>query len=225
MLQKKHRVHFVGIGGIGMSGVAEVLLNLGYAVTGSDVHESEVTERLRRLGAQVFVGHQEDNLAADPSVVVISTAVKYSNPEVLDARRRHIPVIPRAEMLAELMRMKYGVAVGGSHGKTTTTSMIAAVLARGGPDPTHGVRPPLHALGSNARLGHGQFLVAETDESDGSFLRLSPAGGVITHIDREHLEHHAGIEEIRAAFTQFANRVPFYGVAVVCCDDQEVREI
>src|SRR6185503_11610085 len=185
MLQKKHKIHFVGIGGIGMSGIAEVLLNLGYAVTGSDLHESDATRRLRKLVAQVFLGHQEENLAADPSVVVISTAVKYSNPEVLEARRRHIPVIPRAEMLAELMRMKYGVAVAGSHGKTTTTSMVAMVLDRGGLDPTVVVGG---RLGSGARLGKGDFMVAEADESDRSFLKLTPTLAVITNIDREHLD-------------------------------------
>src|SRR5574337_1425258 len=183
MLQKKHRIHFIGIGGIGMSGIAEVLLNLGYAVTGSDLQESETTRRLRALGAQVFIGHQEANLSADPSVAVISTAVKYSNPEVLEARRRQIPVIPRAEMLAELMRMKYGVAVAGSHGKTTTTSMIAAVLSTAGLDPTMVIGGRVRALGSNAKLGQGEMLVAEADESDASFLLLSPAIVVVTNID------------------------------------------
>src|SRR6266536_445123 len=208
MLQKKHKIHFVGIGGIGMSGIAEVLLNSGYVVTGSDLQESEVTRRLRALGARVFVGHQEVNLAGNPSVVVISTAVKYSNPEVLEARRRHIPVIPRAEMLAELMRMKYGVAVAGSHGKTTTTSMIAAVLSTAGLDPTMVIGGRLNALGSNARLGKGDFLVAEADESDGSFLKLSPTIAVITNIDREHLDYYDDLAEIQAAFVTFANKVP-----------------
>ena len=197
MLQKKHRVHFVGIGGIGMSGIAEVLLNLGYAVTGSDLHESEVTGRLRKLGAQVFIGHEEDNLAANPSVVVISTAVKYSNPEVLEARRRHIPVIPRAEMLAELMRMKYGVAVAGSHGKTTTTSMIAAVFSTAGLDPTMVIGGQVHMLGTNAKMGQGEILVAEADESDGSFLLLSPTIAVVTNIDREHMDFYQTMEKLR----------------------------
>jgi len=225
MLQKKHRVHFVGIGGIGMSGVAEVLLNLGYAVTGSDLHENEVTERLRRLGAQVFVGHQEDNLAANPSVVVISTAVRYSNPEVLEARRRHIPVIPRAEMLAELMRMKYGVAVAGSHGKTTTTSMIAAVLSTAGLDPTMVIGGRVHMLGTNAKMGQGDILVAEADESDGSFLLLSPTIAVVTNIDREHMDFHETMEKLSESFLDFINKVPFYGLAVLCTDNGNVRAL
>jgi len=223
MLQKKHRVHFVGIGGIGMSGIAEVLLNLGYAVTGSDLHESEVTGRLRKLGAQVFVGHQEDNLMANPSVVVISTAVKYSNPEVLEARRRHIPVIPRAEMLAELMRMKYGLAVAGSHGKTTTTSMIAAVLSTAGLDPTMVIGGRVHMLGTNAKIGQGEILVAEADESDGSFLLLSPTIAVVTNIDREHMDFHQTMERLNESFLNFINKIPFYGLAVLCLDNAQVR--
>jgi len=223
MLQKRHRLHFVGIGGIGMSGIAEVLLNLGYVVSGSDLHESEVTERLRRLGAQVFVGHQEDNLAADPSVVVISTAVKYSNPEVLEARRRHIPVIPRAEMLAELMRMKYGIAVAGSHGKTTTTSMIAAVLSAGGLDPTIVIGGRVRMLGTNAKMGQGEILVAEADESDGSFLLLSPTIAVVTNIDREHMDFHQTMDHLSESFLGFINKVPFYGVTVLCLDNAHVR--
>src|SRR5437870_4966930 len=179
MLQKKHRVHFVGIGGIGMSGIAEVLLNLGYVVSGSDLHETEATRRLRSLGAQVFVGHQEENLSAHPSVVVISTAVKYSNPEVLEARRRQIPVIPRAEMLAELMRMKYGVAVAGSHGKTTTTSMIAAVLSASGLDPTMVIGGRVRMLGTNAKMGQGEILVAEADDSTRD-LQMKPSGVELT---------------------------------------------
>ena len=225
MLQKKHRLHFVGIGGIGMSGIAEVLLNLGYAVTGSDLHESEVTERLRKLGAQVFIGHQEDNLAANPSVVVISTAVKYSNPEVLEARRRHIPVIPRAEMLAELMRMKYGVAVAGSHGKTTTTSMIAAVLSTAGLDPTMVIGGRVHMLGTNAKMGQGEILVAEADESDGSFLLLSPTIAVVTNIDREHMDFHQTMERLNESFLDFINKIPFYGLAVLCLDNANVRAL
>lgn len=223
MLQKRHRLHFVGIGGIGMSGIAEVLLNLGYAVSGSDLQESEVTERLQRLGAQVFVGHQEGNLAANPSVVVISTAVKYSNPEVLEARRRHIPVIPRAEMLAELMRMKYGIAVAGSHGKTTTTSMIAAVLSAGGLDPTIVIGGRVRMLGTNAKMGQGEILVAEADESDGSFLLLSPTIAVVTNIDREHMDFHQTMEHLNESFLVFINKVPFYGVAVLCLDNAHVR--
>ncbi len=225
MLQKRHRLHFVGIGGIGMSGIAEVLLNLGYAVTGSDLHESEVTERLRRLGAQVFVGHQEDNLAANPSVVVISTAVKYSNPEVLEARRRHIPVIQRAEMLAELMRMKYGVAVAGSHGKTTTTSMIAAVLSTAGLDPTMVIGGRVHMLGTNAKMGQGDILVAEADESDGSFLLLSPTIAVVTNIDREHMDFYQTMEKLSEGFLDFINKIPFYGLAVLCMDNGNVQAL
>jgi UDP-N-acetylmuramate--alanine ligase len=225
ILHKKHRVHFVGIGGIGMSGIAEVLLNLGYLVTGSDLHESEATKRLRALGAQVFVGHQEENLAVNPSVVVISTAVKYSNPEVLEARRRQIPVIPRAEMLAELMRMKYGVAVAGSHGKTTTTSIIAAVLSSAGLDPTMVIGGRVHMLGSNAKMGQGEILVAEADESDGSFLFLSPTIAVVTNIDREHMDYHQTIERLHESFLAFINKVPFYGLAVLCLDDVAVRAL
>jgi UDP-N-acetylmuramate--alanine ligase len=223
MLHKKHKIHFVGIGGIGMSGIAEVLLNLGYAVTGSDLHESEVTGRLRKLGAQVFVGHQEDNLTANPSVVVISTAVKYSNPEVLEARRRHIPVIPRAEMLAELMRMKYGLAVAGSHGKTTTTSMIAAVLSTAGLDPTMVIGGQVHMLGTNAKIGQGEILVAEADESDGSFLLLSPTIAVVTNIDREHMDFHQTMDRLNESFLNFINKIPFYGLAVLCLDNAQVR--
>jgi UDP-N-acetylmuramate--alanine ligase len=225
ILHKQHRVHFVGIGGIGMSGIAEVLLNLGYLVTGSDLHENEATKRLRALGAQVFVGHQEENLAVNPSVVVISTAVKYSNPEVLEARRRQIPVIPRAEMLAELMRMKYGVAVAGSHGKTTTTSIIAAVLSSAGLDPTMVIGGRVHMLGSNAKMGQGEILVAEADESDGSFLFLSPTIAVVTNIDREHMDYHQTLERLHESFLAFINKVPFYGLAILCMDDAAVQAL
>jgi UDP-N-acetylmuramate--alanine ligase len=225
MLHKKHRIHFVGIGGIGMSGIAEVLLNLGYVVSGSDLHDSEVTQRLRSLGAQLFVGHQEENLAANPSVVVISTAVKYSNPEILEARRRQIPVIPRAEMLAELMRMKYGVAVAGSHGKTTTTSMIAAVLSTAGLDPTMVIGGRVHMLGTNAKMGQGEILVAEADESDGSFLLLSPVIAVVTNIDREHMDFHQTMERLNESFLAYINKIPFYGLAVLCLDNAHVRAL
>lgn len=223
MLQKKHKIHFVGIGGIGMSGIAEVLLHSGYAVTGSDLQESDTTRRLRSLGARVFVGHQEENLAGMPSVVVISTAVKYSNPEVLEARRRHIPVIPRAEMLAELMRMKYGIAVAGSHGKTTTTSMIAAVLSTAGLDPTLVIGGRVRMFGASARNGRGELLVAEADESDGSFLLLSPIIAVVTNIDKEHMDFHQTMERLDESFLAFINKVPFYGVAVLCLDDARVH--
>ena len=224
MYGRTNRIHFIGVGGVGMSGIAEVLLNMGYTVSGSDLRAGESTERLVRLGGRVFIGHAPSNVEG-AQVVVFSTAVPKDNPELVAARGLGLPVISRAEMLGELMRMKYGVAVGGSHGKTTTTSMIAAVLARGGLDPTIVVGGRLHALGSNARLGHGQFLVAEADESDGSFLRLSPAVTVITNVDREHLDHFGSLEELRQAFVYFANRVPFYGVTVLCGDDPEVRRI
>jgi UDP-N-acetylmuramate--alanine ligase len=225
MQQKKHRVHFVGIGGIGMSGIAEVLLNLGYVVSGSDLHESEATQRLEAAGAHIFVGHQADNLSVDPSVVVISTAVKYSNPEVLEARRRQIPVIPRAEMLAELMRVKYGIAIAGSHGKTTTTSMISAVLSAGGLDPTLVIGGRVHMLGSNARVGQGEFMVAEADESDASFLFLSPTIAVVTNIDREHMDFYQTMERLNESFLAFVNKIPFYGLAVLCLDNANVRAL
>src|SRR5262245_32477849 len=207
-----------------MSGIAEVLLNMGYQVSGSDLKAGEVTDRIVRLGGRVFIGHAASNVEG-AQVVVYSSAVTSDNPELHAATAAGVPVIARADMLAELMRMKYGVAVGGAHGKTTTTSMVAAVLARGGLDPTIVVGGRLHALGTNARLGHGPFLVAEADESDGSFLRLAPAVAVITNIDAEHLDHYASLDDIRQAFVYFANRVPFYGVTVACADDPQVRLI
>ena len=224
MYGRTQRIHFIGVGGSGMSGIAEVLLTMGYQVSGSDLKTGDVTDRLTRLGGRVFPGHHGSNVDG-AQVVVYSSAVKPDNPEMLAAKAAGIPVIGRAEMLAELMRMKYGIAVGGSHGKTTTTSMVAAVLARGGLDPTIVVGGRLHALGTNARLGHGQFLVAEADESDGSFLRLNPAVSVITNIDREHMDHYKDLDEVRQAFVYFANRVPFYGVTILCADDPQVREI
>jgi UDP-N-acetylmuramate--alanine ligase len=225
MLEKKHRIHFVGIGGIGMSGIAELLLNSGYSVTGSDLRESEATQRLKSLGAQIFLGHREGHLSGDPSVVVISTAVKFSNPEVVEARRRNIPVIPRAEMLAELMRMKYGVAVAGSHGKTTTTSMIAAVLSAAGLDPTMVIGGRVRSFGGNARLGQGEILVAEADESDGTFLLLSPTIAVVTNIDREHMDFYHTMDRLTESFLAFINKVPFYGLAVLCLDHPNVRAL
>ncbi|HUE30055.1 MAG TPA: UDP-N-acetylmuramate--L-alanine ligase [Verrucomicrobiae bacterium] len=223
---RKRRVHFVGIGGIGMSGIAEVLLTLGYAVSGSDLVESETTRRLARLGARVHLGaHDAANLSEDIDVLVISSAVTYANPEVARARELKIPVIPRAEMLAELMRMKYGVAVAGSHGKTTTTSLVAAVLREAGRDPTMVVGGKLRALGTNARLGQGEFLVAEADESDGTFLLLSPIIAVVTNIDREHLDYYGEMERLRDAYLQFIHRVPFYGLAVLCIDNVNVRAL
>jgi len=224
MRKKVRHIHFVGIGGIGMSGIAEVLLNLGYTVSGSDLKSSETTEHLSALGATIFRGHSASNLAA-VDVVVTSTAVRPDNPEVLEANRRVVPVIPRAEMLAELLKMKVSIAISGSHGKTTTTSMIATVMASGGLDPTMVIGGKLGSIGSNARMGHGEFIVAEADESDGSFLKLSPHLAVITNIDREHLDFYRGIEDIKAAFLQFANIVPFYGSVVLCQDDPHVKTI
>jgi UDP-N-acetylmuramate--alanine ligase len=221
---RRRRVHFVGIGGIGMSGIAEVLLTQGYAVSGSDVAESDTTRRLARLGAQIQAGpHDGAMVTSDIDVLVISSAVTFSNPEVSRARELKIPVIPRAEMLAELMRMKYGVAVAGTHGKTTTTSLVAAVLREAGRDPTMVVGGKLRALGTNARLGQGDFLVAEADESDGTFLLLSPIVAVVTNIDREHLDYYGDMEKVRDAYLQFIHRVPFYGLAVLCIDNVNVR--
>jgi UDP-N-acetylmuramate--alanine ligase len=224
MQRKVKCIHFVGIGGIGMSGIAEVLVNLGYHISGSDVQKSETTARLHKLGARVVIGHAAENIG-NADVVVTSTAVKSSNPEVVEAHRRGVPVIPRAEMLAELLKMKFSVAVSGSHGKTTTTSMISTILARGGLDPTMVIGGKLASIGSNARLGDGEVIVAEADESDGSFLKLSPTIAVITNIDREHLDFYAGITEIKDAFLKFANIVPFYGCTVICSDNIHAREI
>ena len=217
-------IHFVGIGGIGMSGIAEVLVNLGYTVTGSDLSETDITRRLASLGASIFSGHHASHLGM-ADVVVTSTAVRSDNPEVLEAHRRNVPVIPRAEMLAELLKMKHSIAVSGSHGKTTTTSMIATVLAAGGLDPTMVIGGKLASIGSNAKIGDGEFIVAEADESDGSFLKLSPYLAVITNVDREHLDYYRDMNDIREAFLQFANIVPFYGASVVCCDDKNVQAI
>ncbi|ORJ62468.1 UDP-N-acetylmuramate--L-alanine ligase [Geothermobacter hydrogeniphilus] len=224
MYGKIRNIHFVGIGGIGMSGIAEVLLNLGYQVSGSDLRESESTRRLQSLGGQISFGHAAENIG-EADVVVTSTAVHDDNVEVLEAQRRLIPVIPRAEMLAELMRMKYGVAVAGTHGKTTTTSMVATVLTRGGLDPTAVIGGRLDAFGSNAKLGRGKFLVAEADESDGSFMHLSPTIAVVTNIDADHLDFYSGLDEIKTIFVDFINKVPFYGLAVLCLDDANIQEI
>ncbi len=218
------RVHFIGIGGIGMSGIAEILLTMGYAVSGSDVRRSATTDRLLGLGARIFEGHREANVAAC-DVVVTTSAVKASNVEVMEARARRIPVIGRAEMLAELMRLKYGIAVAGMHGKTTTTSMIAAVLAGGGLDPTVVVGGRVNALGSNARLGTSQYLVVEADESDRSFLKLSPVLGVVTNLDREHMDCYRDMADIEAAFVEFMDRMPFYGATTVCVDDPLLRAV
>ncbi|MGH9542029.1 MAG: UDP-N-acetylmuramate--L-alanine ligase [Terriglobales bacterium] len=218
------RVHFVGIGGIGMSGIAEVLLTLGWPVSGSDLRDSAVTERLAGLGAKIFIGHAAENIAG-AEVVVVSSAVAADNPETRAARERQIPVIPRAAMLAELMRLKFGIAVGGMHGKTTTTSMIATVLGAAGLDPTVVVGGRLDSIGSNARLGTSEYLVAEADESDRSFLQLSPIVAVITNIDREHLDCYSDLDDIRRAFVAFAERVPFYGAVLLCNDDENARAI
>lgn len=224
MYGKIKRIHFVGIGGIGMSGIAEVLLNLGYTVSGSDLRESDTVKRLRDLGAVISVGHSSENVEG-AGVIVISSAVNETNPEVIEARKRGIPVIPRAQMLAELMRLRYGIAVAGSHGKTTTTSMVATVLSHGGLDPTIVVGGKVKTLGSNARLGKGSFMVVEADESDGSFLLLSPVISVLTNIDEEHMDHYKDLPELIEAFTTFADKVPFYGISVFCADCPRVREI
>ncbi len=223
--RKGLRIHFVGIGGIGMSGIAELLLNLGYGVTGSDQRLTDITERLVSLGAQIRSGHGPANIPEDVHVVVVSSAVGPGNEEVIEAHRRKIPVIPRAEMLAELMRMKYGIAIAGTHGKTTTTSMVATVLAAAGWDPTAVVGGKLNSLGSNAKLGSGDFLVAEADESDGSFVKLSPTVAVVTNIDPEHLDYYSGIGQIKETFLHFLNKVPFYGFAVLCVDHPNVQEL
>jgi UDP-N-acetylmuramate--alanine ligase len=224
MFAKIQRIHFVGIGGIGMSGIAEVLLNLGYKISGSDLKSSAVTERLAALGATIFEGHDAANIAGS-DVVVTSSAVTIDNLEVAEARRLHVPVIPRAEMLAELMRLKYGIAIAGMHGKTTTTSMVAAVLAAGGLDPTVVVGGRVDAMGSNARLGKSHYLVAEADESDRSFLKLSPILSVVTNIDREHMDCYRDMHDVRRTFLEFMERVPFYGMVVGCNDDPVLRRL
>jgi UDP-N-acetylmuramate--alanine ligase len=222
MFAKIQRIHFVGIGGIGMSGIAEVLLNLGYKISGSDLKGSAVTQRLAGLGATIFEGHRAKNVAG-ADVVVTSSAIVPDNPEVAEARNLHIPVIQRAEMLAELMRLKYGIAVAGMHGKTTTTSMVAAVLAAGDLDPTVVVGGRVDAMGSNARLGKSQYLVAEADESDRTFLKLSPILAIVTNIDREHMDCYRNMRDVKRAFLDFMDRVPFYGMVVACNDDRLLR--
>jgi len=221
---KIQQIHFVGIGGVGMSGIAEVLLNLGYKVSGSDLKSSSTTQRLAGLGAAVFEGHRAENIAG-AEVVVTSSAIAEENPEVVEAHRLHVPVIQRAEMLAELMRLKYGIAIAGMHGKTTTTSMVAAVLAGGGLDPTVVVGGRVDAMGSNARLGKSQYLVAEADESDRSFLKLSPILSVVTNIDREHMDCYRNMRDVKKTFLEFMDRVPFYGMVVVCNDDAMLRRL
>ncbi|HET9298828.1 MAG TPA: UDP-N-acetylmuramate--L-alanine ligase [Candidatus Polarisedimenticolaceae bacterium] len=224
MFRKARRLHFVGIGGSGMSGIAEVLVNLGYPVSGSDLSSNEATRRLKRLGARVHRGHRAEYVR-DADVVIVSSAVMQDNPEIVEARRLEVPIIPRAEMLAELMRLKYSVAVAGAHGKTSTTGMIAEVLTEGGLDPTVVIGGRIGKLRSGAKLGRGEILVAEADESDGSFLRMKPTIAVVTNIDREHLDHYADLGAIQDAFVWFLSRVPFYGVAVACVDDPNVRAI
>src|SRR2546422_4824660 len=224
MFAKIQRVHFVGIGGIGMSGIAEVLLNLGFKISGSDLKMSAVTDRLASLGATIFEDHRPENVGG-AEVVVASSAVPHNNPELAEARAQHIPVIQRAEMLAELMRLKYGIAVAGMHGKTTTTSMVAAVLAASGLDPTVVVGGRVDAMGSNARLGNSQYMVAEADESDRSFLKLSPILAVVTNIDREHMDCYRNMRDVKRAFLDFMDRVPFYGMVVVCNDDPLLRRL
>jgi UDP-N-acetylmuramate--alanine ligase len=224
MFAKLQRIHFVGIGGIGMSGIAEVLITLGYRISGSDLKSSAVTQRLTTLGATISEGHRAENVAG-AEVVVASSAVSPDNPEIVEARSLHIPVIQRAEMLAELMRLKYGIAIAGMHGKTTTTSMVAAVLAAGGLDPTVVVGGRVDAMGSNARLGKSQYLVAEADESDRSFLKLSPILAVVTNIDREHMDCYRNMRDVKRAFLEFMDRLPFYGMVVACNDDPLLRRL
>jgi len=224
MYLKKYHIHFVGIGGIGMSGIAELLLNLGYKVSGSDIKSSDITRRLKKLGGIIFEGHSEDQLC-EADVVVTSSAVRTDNPEVVAARKASIPLIPRAEMLAELMRLKYSVAVAGAHGKTSTTSIIASVLSKGGLDPTVVIGGKLKSIGSNALLGRGDFIVAEADESDGSFLKMSPTIAVVTNIDREHLDFYEDLNSIKEVFLSFIDRIPFYGLAVLCLDNEPIQEL
>jgi UDP-N-acetylmuramate--alanine ligase len=222
---KAKRIHFVGIGGIGMSGIAELLLNLGYEVSGSELQDSPITERLANLGGKIFHGHKKEYVG-NTDVVVYSSAVASDNPEVLEAMDRYIPVIPRAEMLAELMRLKYGVGVAGAHGKTTTTSMIASILTSGNLDPTVVIGGRLDIWGgSNAKLGQGDILVAESDESDGSFIALSPTIAVVTNMDHEHVDHYGDMEVLRKTFIEFINKIPFYGLAVICLDNREIQGI
>ena len=224
MYLKKYHIHFVGIGGIGMSGIAELLLNLGYKVSGSDLKASDITERLQTLGGTIFEGHQADQISG-ADVIVTSSAVRNDNPEVLAAEHASIPVIPRAEMLAELMRLKYSVAIAGAHGKTTTTSIVASVLARGGLDPTIVIGGKLKSIGSNAVLGQGDFIVAEADESDGSFLKFSPTIAVVTNIDREHLDFYTDLDAIKSVFLNFIDRIPFYGLAILCLDNEPIQAL
>ncbi len=225
MYKKTKKIHFVGIGGIGMSGIAELLLNLGYQVSGTDLRSSQITRRLEELGGIIHIGHQGDAIG-NADVVVTSSAINPDNPEVITAHERHIPVIGRAEMLAELMRLKkFGIAVAGSHGKTSTTSLLSWILFKAGLDPTVVVGGKVDSLGGNAKLGEGEFLVAEADESDGSFLQLSPVIEIVTNIDREHLDYYRDLDHIKEIFTQFIGKIPFYGAAVLCLDDPNIAEL
>jgi UDP-N-acetylmuramate--alanine ligase len=224
MYLKKYHIHFVGVGGIGMSGIAELLLNLGYKVSGSDIQSSDITDRLKSLGGKIYKGHAQKHVS-DADVVVTSSAVDSTNPEVQAAEQASIPVIPRAEMLAELMRLKYSVAIAGAHGKTSTTSIVASVLAKGGLDPTVVIGGKLKSIGSNAVLGQGDYIVAEADESDGSFLKFSPTIAVVTNIDREHLDFYADLDEIKTVFLDFLDRIPFYGLAVLCLDNEPIQDL
>jgi len=221
---KKYHIHFVGIGGIGMSGIAELLLNLGYRVSGSDIKPSDITDRLKTLGGTIFKGHAAENIEG-ADVVVVSSAIDPDNPEVRAAGHASIPVIPRAEMLAELMRLKYSIAIAGAHGKTSTTSIVASVLAEGGLDPTVVIGGKLKSIGSNAVLGEGDFIVAEADESDGSFLKYSPTIAVVTNIDNEHLDFYADLDAIKTVFLNFLDRIPFYGLAVLCLDNEPIQDL
>lgn len=224
MYLKKYHIHFVGIGGIGMSGIAELLLNLGYKVSGSDIQSTDITENLKTLGGIIYKGHSDEHTSG-ADVVVTSSAVGATNPEVRAAEQASIPVIPRAEMLAELMRLKYSVAIAGAHGKTSTTSIVSSVLAKGGLDPTVVIGGKLKSIGTNAVLGQGDYIVAEADESDGSFLKFSPTIAVVTNIDREHLDFYTDLDEIKDVFLEFLDRIPFYGLAVLCLDNEAIQDI
>ncbi len=224
MFRKSKKMHFIGIGGIGMSGIAEILINLGYDVSGSDLRESEQTKRLRQLGATIYIGHYPSNIK-DYHVVVTSSAISKNNPEIIEAKKRKIPVIHRSEMLAELVRLKHGIGVAGTHGKTTTSSMLAYILYHGGLNPTAVVGGKVLNFGSNARIGEGQYFVFEADESDGSFIKLLPTIGIVTNIDADHLDHYKYFEGIKEAFITYMNNIPFYGYSVVCMDDPVVAEV
>ncbi len=224
MYQKNYHIHFVGIGGIGMSGIAELLLSMGYKISGSDLKLSQITERLGKKGGTIFKGHNQDQIEG-ANVIVTSTAIDTKNPEVIQAKKLNIPIIPRAEMLAELMRIKYSIAISGAHGKTSTTSMVSQILNTAGLDPTVIIGGVLKGLDTNALHGQGEFIVAEADESDGSFLKYSPAIAAVTNIDLEHLDYYKDIDDIKNKFVQFINSVPFYGLAILCLDNEHVQDV